>query len=534
MTTRSQASGNVHAFDLNLMNFAFFIEPGTVTEAINGPNGNNWKLAMDEEISSHLQNNTWSLDKLPAGRKAIKAKWVYKTKTDEAGNIIRYKARLVAKGCSQRFGIDYTETFSPVVRYNSIRFLMALAVQNDLRIHQMDAITAFLQGDLDEEIFMEQPEHYEDGTGRVCRLNRSIYGLKQAGRQWNLKLDNALKRFGLKKSKLDPCIYFTGDLSVLIAIYVDDFLIFFKSTTTLEKVKEYLNRTFNMKDLGAVSSCIGMKIKQLKDAIEIDQVAYVSQILDRFGMHDCKPVKTPSDTSEKLSIHTITPDDSLVGKVPYQEAVGSLLYLAQSTRPDIAFAVSDVSRFNHHHGTAQWRAVKRIFRYLKGTSNAKIRYSKSNAGIIAYSDADWGSETDKRRSCSGYVIKLSGAAICWMSKRQPIVALSSTEAEYIALSSTICELIWLKQLIDELNTNIAKSITVFCDNQSTIKLAASDAYRPRTKHIDIRYHHIRQLIEAKVINIDFVPTAKNAADSLTKATSAEKVNYCSKSMGLQF
>lgn len=210
-----------------------------------------------------------------------------------------------------------------------------------------------------------------------------------------------------------------------------------------------------MKDLGVVSSCIGMRIKQFDDAIEIDQSNYVEQILDRFGMAESKPVKTPSDTSSKLSIQTITSENSLVGKVPYQEAVGSLLYLTQSTRPDIAFAVNDVSRFNANHDGTHWTAVKRISRYFRGTSNAKLRYSKSGEGLIAYSDADWASEIDKRRSCSGFIIKLAGAAICWSSKRQPIVALSSTEAEYIALSSTVCEIIWLEQLADELDPKVA-------------------------------------------------------------------------------
>lgn len=519
---------------LQLTNFAFFVEPETVAAAMNGPDAEKWISAMDEEMSSHSQNDTWSLTKLPKGRTAITAKWVFKTKSDDNGNIVRYKARLVARGCSQKPGIDYLETFSPVVRYNSIRFLIALAVQNGLKIHQMDAITAFLQGDLNEEIFMRQPEHYDDGTGRVCRLNRSIYGLKQAGRQWNLKLDDALQKFGLKKSKLDPCIYFSGDLSVLIAIYVDDFLLFFKNMEKLEETKQYLCRTFKMKDLGAVSNCIGMRIKQFNDSIEIDQAVYVEQILNRFGMADCKPVKTPSEVGVKLSIQTITPSDSLVGKVPYQEAVGSLLYLTQSTRPDIAFAVNNVSRFNQDHGHAQWTAVKRIFRYLRGTTNAKLCYTKSDDGVMAYTDADWASEIDGRRSCSGYVVKFSNASICWSSKRQPIVALSSTEAEYIALSSATCELIWLQQLANELNTNVAKQIKILCDNQSTMKLAASDAYRPRTKHIDIRYHHIRELINTGVIKIDFVPTAENAADSLTKAVSAEKTKFCNDKMGLTF
>lgn len=175
-----------------------------------------------------------------------------------------------------------------------------------------------------------------------------------------------------------------------------------------------------------------------------------------------------------------------------------------------------------------------IFRYLRGTTNAKLRFTKSDTGVVAYSDADWASEVDGRRSCSGFIIKLAGASICWMSKRQPIVAMSSTEAEYIALSSVASELMWLKQLADELDTNIAKKITILCDNQSSIKLSSSDAYRPRTKHIDIRFHRIRELVEAKVIDIEFVSTDKNAADALTKAVSAEKTQYCSKTMGLHF
>lgn len=534
MITRRQAAqstGNARPFQLT--NFAFFVEPSTVAEAIGGPNASDWSNAMSEELKSHQQNNTWTLENLPAGRKAIKSKWVFKAKTDDAGKIIRYKARLVAKGCSQKPGIDYSETFSPVVRYNSIRFLLALAAKNDLKIHQMDVITAFLQGDLNEEIFMEQPEKFNDGTNRVCRLRRSIYGLKQAGRQWNLKLDEALRKFGLRKSQLDPCVYYTDDLQILIAIYVDDFLLFFKDMNKLQEVKQYLCSTFRMKDMGAVSSCIGMRIRQFNDAIEIDQSIYVKQILDRFGMADSKPVKTPSETGNKLSIQTITPENSLVGQIPYQEAVGSLLYLTQLTRPDIAFAVNDVSRFNANHESTHWMAVKRIFRYLKGTSNARLRYTRTGKGIVAFSDADWASEIDKRRSCSGFVINMSGAAICWSSKRQPIVAMSSTEAEYIALSTTASELVWLKQFADELKLKIANNVTIFCDNQSTIKLTASDAYRPRTKHIDIRFHRIRELVDDNVIKIKFVSTNENAADSLTKAVPAEKTEFCNAAMGLQ-
>lgn len=432
MGTRSQTGVNVRQFQL--LNFALFVELSTVNEAKNGPHAVDWKSAMDEEIASHTENKTWSLSKLPNGRKAIKSKWVFKTKSDDKGNIIRYKARLVAKGCGQRFGIDYTETFSPVVRYNSIRYLLEFSVQRDLRIHQMDAVTAFLQGDIDEEIYMEQPEEYHDGTDKVCKLNRSIYGLRQAGRQWNLKLDRALRKFGLRKSKLDPCIYYTGDLCILIAIYVDDFLIFYRNERKLTEIKEYLHHSFKMKDMGPVKSCIGLNICQNEHSIEVDQIGYVEEISCRFDMQDCKPVKNPVDTSAKLSIKMVTTENSLVGRVPYQEAVGALLYLAQGTRPDIPFAVNNVSQFNNCHSEEHWKAVQRVFRYLRGTTRLKLRYSKSNMkDLIAYSDSDWASDLDERRSCTGFIIKMSGAAICWSSKRQSIVALSSTEAEYIAI-----------------------------------------------------------------------------------------------------
>lgn len=500
ITTRRQ--GKVRQFQL--MHFAFFVDPITVAEAGEGDDAKYWKGAMEEEMKSHELNGTWTLQELPANRKPIKSKWVFKAKLDDAGNVARYKARLVAKGCSQKYGIDYIETYSPVVRYTSIRFLMALAVQYDLKIHQMDAITAFLQGDLEEEIYMEQPEGYHDGTDRVCKLNKAVYGLKQAGRQWNIKLDVALKTFGLTKSKMDPCIYFSGDLRLLVAIYVDDFLLFYKDEERLRGIRDFLNGKFRMKDIGPAKNCIGIRICQGNNFIELDQSNYIKEILTRFGMQDSKPVKTPSDTSQKLSVQMVTETNALTGQVPYQEAVGSLLYLTQSTRPDIAFAVNDVSRFNNNHCEAHWKAVKRIFRYLNGTIDLRLRFTKEKSNEIrAYSDADWASEIDQRRSCTGYLLNMSNTSICWNSKRQPIVALSSTEAEYIALSSAVCEIIWLKQLADEINGDIAKNITICCDNQSTIKLAESDAFRPRTKHIDIRYHFLRDKIEQKILNIQF-------------------------------
>lgn len=489
----------------------------------------NWVEAMEDEIKSLNENKTWNLVELPKDKKAIKTKWIFKTKKDLNGKIVRHKARLVAKGYSQRYGVDYEETYAPVVRYTSIRFLMALAARNNLKIHQMDVVTAFLQGDINEEVYLEQPEGFSDNSNKVCKLNRAIYGLKQAGRQWNVKLDETLKSYGLKNCVMDPCIYYDQNLNLIIAIYVDDFLIFYKDEEKLKKLKQSLSLDFKMKDMGTAKGCLGIRINQTEDSIELDQSIYVEEILKRFGMEECKPVKNPADTNVKLSN-----DENMIENVPYQQAVGCLLFLAQATRPDISFAVNNVSRFNNCHSEAHWNAVKRIMRYLKSSICYKLCYTKikQSKDLIGYADADWAADIDTRKSCTGYIFKLSGGAISWRSTKQKIVALSSTEAEYIALAATVQEAIWLTQLSEELGVKSKDPITIFCDNQSAIQLSESDGYRQRSKHIDIRYHFIRNVIKEGKIKIVYINTKENVADSLTKAVTSEKFNFCSNKMGL--
>lgn len=256
-------------------------------------------------------------------------------------------------------------------------------------------------------------------------------------------------------------------------------------------------------------------------------------MLKKFGMDDCKPIGTPTDVSQKLSLSEVSGENTLVGKVPYQRAIGSLLYVSERTRPDIAFAVNYASRYNQNHSSAHWQAVKRIFRYLRGTMHLKLKYRCGGlADLHGFTDADWASEIDERRSVSGFVFKLSGGAISWQSKRQAIVALSSTEAEYIALSSVVCESLWLRQLTNELDKGAVKPIKIFCDNESSIRLAENDAYRPRTKHIDTRFHHTRQQIEAKFIDVEHVSTKLMTADFLTKGVPKEKHNFCAEQSGL--
>lgn len=506
-------------------------EPTTVEEAYESENASEWRRAMYDEILSHGENDTWTLTRLPSNRKAIKAKWVFKLKTNQNDEPMRYKARLVAKGCGQKAGIDYNETFAPVVRNNTIRFLVAYAVQRAMKIFQMDAVTAFLQGELDEEIYMYQPDGFTDGSDRVCKLNKAVYGLKQAGRQWNIKLDGFLISIGFEKSKCDPCVYIMIDL--IIAIYVDDFLIFYTDSAKLDEIRKKLHGKFKMKDIGMAKNCLGMNINQGDGFIELDQGRYALEILQKFGMATCKAAVSPSELNQRLSLYTITGDNDIAGRVPYQEVIGSLLYLANATRPDLAYSTSDMSRFNAKHSEEHWIAVKRILRYLRGTPFLKLRFDRGDdSSFHAYCDADWGSEIDDRKSRTGYVLKMSGGAISWHSKKQEIVALSSTEAEYIALSSVAREILWTIQLANEMGIEIKKPIRVYCDNRSAIDLSAVEAYRPRTKHIDIRHHHIREQVKKGTMEFVHVSTEKQTADSLTKAVTGDKTKFCSHGMGL--
>lgn len=515
-------------------------EPSTVEDALKSANRSDWEHAMNEEYLSLIGNRTWELVELPSDRKAINSKWVFKVKTDSEGNVSRFKARLVAKGCSQRAGIDYEETFSPVVRYSSIRLLIALASKFDLDIDQMDAVTAFLQGDVEEKIYMKQPEGFDDGSGRVCLLRKAIYGLKQASRQWNVKLNEVLLNSGYRRCKTDPCIYFRREKRsmIYVAVYVDDFLIFSNNNAWKNQLKANLTKNFSMKDLGQASSCIGMQITRNRKTgtITLDQRKYTEAILQKFGMGDCNPVASPVDPNSKLTKNMAAKTKDEIQEmrdVPYQEAVGSILYLAQCTRPDINFAISNVSKYNNHPGRAHWNAVKRIFRYLRKTSDYKLTYQsgRENSELHGFSDADWASDVDDRRSCTGYVFMLENCAISWASKKQPTVALSSAEAEYMALSSATQEAIWIRQLLGEL-IGVQQPIKIFVDNQSAINLAKNHMYSPRTKHIDIRHHFVREKLSNHVIDLEYIGTDQMTADNLTKAVKPDKQIFCTaNSMG---
>ena len=405
---------------------------------------------------------------------------------------MRYKARYVAEGYSQVPEIDYFETFSPIGKITSIHLLMQLALDFSLDLHQMDVKTAYLNAPIDCELYVEQPEGFikcsETGERLVCKLNKFLYGLKQSGRNWNQLLHNFLTSKNFLQSVSDPCVYIRhynhGELTILL-IWVDDIIIASNSASTLREVKEALGQMFRMKDLERLSRFLNINFTFGTDSISMDQTKYIEKILNRFQMDGCKHRATPSE----LGVNKILTEnsDDLADKKLYQEIVGSLIYVMRPTRPDLSFIVTKLSQYMSN---IQFNMAKHVLRYLKGTLEQKLTFTKSKEGINlhGFCDADWGSSED-RKSITGYVFKVTtnGPVISWKSRKQPTVALSTCEAEYMALASAIQEAKFLSQLPGELiGKNIAKATDIYCDNQNAILLSKNPVQHQHSKHIDIR------------------------------------------------
>lgn len=506
-------------------------EPKTYEQAIQADDHKQWEQAMDEEYDSLIKNRTWTLVEAPVDQRVIDNRWVYKVKQNPDGSIDRYKARLVVRGFTQEYGIDYHETFSPVVKFTSIRAILALAAAKRMKLKQFDVKTAFLNGDLEENVYMSQPIGYDDGSERVCKLLKSLYGLKQASRCWNKRFTSFVNRFGFKASEFDPCVFVcSGENGMLIlAIYVDDGLIAAEKQEAIEPVIKHLQREFEIK-VFELKCFLGLEIDQRPDgSIHAHQQGYARKVLDRFNMTDCNAVSTPLDNSQKLG------EFEADGEIdfPYREAVGSLMYLAVATRPDISFAVGSVSRYLEKPAAAHVNAVKRILKYVKGTMDMGIRFEGGNdLHFCGYSDADYAGDVTTRRSTSGYVFMFGGSVISWGSERQKSVALSTTESEYMAASHAVKELVWLRNLLCELQQKKLDAPTFYMDNQSAIRLVKNPEFHKRTKHIDVRYHFIREKFEDGIFKLEYVQTDDQAADIMTKALPKPKHQFFCRLMGV--
>ena len=517
-------------------------EPEDFQEVLTCEDKDLWLEAMKEEMNSLKKNQTYELVKLPSGKKVLKNRWVFKNKKDGEKSVKR-KARLVVKGCNQKKGIDFDEIFSPVVKMTSIRTVLGLAASLDLELEQLDVKTAFLHGDLHEEIYMEQPEGFEEkGKEKlVCRLKKSLYGLKQAPRQWYRKFDSFMTSNGYKRTSADPCVYFRkfpdGNFIILL-LYVDDMLIVGQDAERISTLKKDLSKSFDMKDLGPAKQILGMEIARDRKAgkLWLSQEKYIERVLERFNMKHAKPVSTPLASHFKLSKRvcpTTEKEKASMSSIPYSSAVGSLMYAMVCTRPDIAHSVGLVSRYLSNPGKAHWDAVKWIFRYLRGTSKLCLCYGGGKPILEGFTDADMAGDVDSRKSTSGYVFTFSRGAISWQSKLQKCVALSTTEAEYIAAVEASKEMLWLKRFLRELGLEQGEYV-VLCDSQSAIDLSKNSMYHARTKHIDVRYHWLRNVIEEKMMKLKKVHTNKNGADMLTKVVPASKLDVCSKLVGMSF
>ena len=448
-------------------------EPECYEEAIESEQKVKWISAMKDEMQSLYDNETFELVKLPKDRKALKNRWIYRVKHEESSSSPRYKARLVVKGFSQKKGVDFEEIFSPVVKMSSIRVILGLVATLDLELEQMDVKTAFLHGDLEEEIYMEQPEGFiEKGKeSYVCKLKKSLYGLKQAPRQWYKKFESVMVQQGYKKTTSDHCVFvqkFSDNDFIILLLYVDDMLIVGLNSLRIQNLKGELSKSFAMKDLGPAKQILGIRITRDRKCkkLWLSQEKYIEKVLQRFNMAKAKAVSTPLPTSLKLSVKQSPneQEEEYLQKVPYASAVGSLMYAMVCTRPDLAHAVGVVSRFLSNPGKEHWNAVKWILRYLQGTSSLKLCFGTEKPILCGYTDSDMAGDVDSRRSTSGYLVTFAGGAVSWQSRLQKCIALSTTEAEFIAATEACKELLWMKKFLNELGFT-QKRYVLLCDSR---------------------------------------------------------------------
>jgi hypothetical protein len=500
------------------------------------PDSQLWQGATAEEWASLLSSDVFTpcdMQDVPAGVKPIPTRWVFDIKTTQHGTIERYKARVVVKGYFQRSGIDYDEVFAPTARQASLRALLAVVAAQDLHLRQLDVKTAFLNGDIDTEVYVLPPPGYSDKPGRVFRLNKALYGLKQAGRQWSIKLGAELARLGFSPSGADPSLYIRrgADGSIVyMLVHVDDILVAASDFSVMQQVISQLGSVFTLRDLGDASYYLGMEIVRNRQArtVKLSQQRYVLDLVQRFGLDSTPPKDVPMTTSARLT--RAGPDTQLTVH-PYSELVGALLYLSTSTRPDISFAVGVLTRFMANPLDAHYAAAKHVLKYVKGTASMGLVYG-ARGGLSGFCDSDYASDVDTRRSTSAYAFTLGGAAIAWSSKLQQTVATSTCEAEYMAAGAATREALWLRSLLHDLGVPVA-TVPVGCDNQGAIALVRNPITSPRSKHIDVTHHFVRERVVRQEVSFHYVDTRANVADVLTKALPRDQFVACRTGLGLR-
>ena len=495
-----------------------------------------WTDACCDEIGSIEKNGTWVLVDLPIGAKAIGLKWVFKLKKNSDGSINKYKARLVAKGYVQVQGVDFDEVFAPVARIETIRLLMSLAAANKWEIHHLDVKTAFLHGELKETVFVYQPEGFEikGSESKVYRLNKALYGLRQAPRAWNNKLNSILKELRFFKCSKEPSVYRkkVHDDLLVVVVYVDDLFITGTNVEVINAFKKEMAMKFDMSDLGKLTYYLGIEVTQSQGMITLSQRNYALKILEEAGMKDCNMVQTPMESGLKLSK---SEEEKSIDATTYRRNVGCLRYLLH-TRPDLSYCVGVLSRYMQDPKESHGIAMKQCLRYLKGTTACGLTFkhlTSTPSRLIGYSDSSHNTDPDDGRSTTGHIFYLGESPITWCSQKQETVALSSCEAEFMAGTEAARQAIWLSELLEEINGSASERVTIRIDNQSAIALTRNPVFHGRSKHIHSRYHFIREYVENGVIEVEHVPGSQQKADILTKALGRIKFKEMRDLIGVQ-
>ncbi|MBW0539903.1 hypothetical protein O181_079618 [Austropuccinia psidii MF-1] len=495
--------------------------PRTYRLALQCENKDKWINAIAKELSAMNELKVWDIIDLRSDYKLVGTTWVFKVKKNHLHQDLEYKARLCAQGFTQTPGVDFEKTYAPTGRLNSLRALIAHSCANGLDFHQIDVKSAFLNAPLIETVYLSIPQGLEIDRRKHClRLKKAIYGLKQAPLAWYNRLKDWLQGIGFNACKLDPCVFYRKEPDALwIYVHVDDMAIF---GTNIQLFKEQINKEFNIKDIGPADLLLGVKIQQQNDCITLDQQHFVDSLLDLYGMQHCKTVTTPLVPNEYLS--PATDDERKTFEelgINFRSAVGSINYLSTATRPDLSHAVSSLSQYLEKPGIRHWKAFLHILKYLRGTQELGLYYNRQCIpGLIAFADADWGNCQITRRSTSGYLATLHGCLIFWKTRKQPLVSISTAEAEYKSLCDLTSELLWFRQWCQEADIFCFKNaITIWEDNQSCIKTANGNCNvnTKRMKHVDIQLHFVKEAIQKQLIELRYAPTSDMLADFLTKA-----------------
>ena len=488
--------------------------PANYRAALKDPN---WHQAMIEEYNALKNNNTWCLVPCPAGANVITGKWIFRHKHNSDGSLARYKARWVVRGFNQQFGIDYSDTFSPVIKPATVRVVLSIAVSSSWPIHQLDVKNAFLHGNLSETVYCTQPSGFVDSTNPnlVCKLNKSLYGLKQAPRTWFLRFTSFLTSLGFHASKADSSLFILHNKTdtAYLLLYVDDIILTANSSSFLSSIIHKLRHEFSMTDLGPLEHFLGIQVSRTSQGLLLSQEQYAHEVLERANMSACNPCATPIDTKSKLSASVGKP---VSDPTEFRSLAGALQYLT-ITRPDISYAVQQICLFMHDPREPHLQLLKRVLRYIRGTLQFGLHIRRSLANdIVAYSDADWAGCPDTRRSTSGYCVYFGDNLVAWSSKRQHTVSRSSAEAEYRGIANAVSESCWLRQLLLELGRPPRRATIVYCDNVSAMYMSSNPVQHQRTKHVEIDLHFVRDKVQLGEVKVLHVPSQVQFADIFTK------------------